>query len=238
MADGTRGPGFPSTRWSVVIRAGASEGSQAREAIAEFCGAYWFPVYAYIRQKGRDEDQAADLAQDYFARLIEKATLAAADPGKGRFRAFLLADLAYFLADAHDRQAAQKRGGGVRFLPIDAEERYQAELADGMTPERIFDRVWALSLLSSVIDRLRADHARAGKSDAFDSLKFVLTDGPGNVPYADLARRMGISEGAVQVAVHRLRKRYKALLLETIAATVDDPAEIDDEVRDLFAALS
>jgi RNA polymerase sigma-70 factor (ECF subfamily) len=229
--------GFPTTRWSRVVQAGGPEGPQAQEALADFCRAYWFPVYAYIRHRGHDEDRAADLAQDYFARLIEKGTLAAADPGKGRFRAFLLADLAFFLADARDRQAALKRGGGVRFVPLDAEERYRSEPVDGMTPERVFDRAWALSLLSGVIDRLRAEQAEAGRADAFEALKEVLTDGPRTVPYAELARRLGTTEGAVQAAAHRLRKRYKALLLETIAATVDDPAEVDDEVRALFAAL-
>src|SRR4051794_28181431 len=225
---------LPTTRWSRVAAACGPDGPGSRRALAEFCRAYWLPVYAYIRRRGRDPDRAADLAQDYFARLIEKGTLAAADPGKGRFRAFLLADLAFFLADSHDRDVALKRGGGVRFIPLDAEGRYQAEPVDAMTPERLFDRAWALSLLAGVIERLQAEQVAAGKADAFEALKVVLTDGPRAVPYADLAHRLGISEGAVQVAVHRLRKRYKALLVEAIAATLDDPAEVADEIRALF----
>jgi RNA polymerase sigma-70 factor (ECF subfamily) len=227
---------FPTTHWSGVARAGGPGGPQAAEALADFCRAYWFPVYAYIRRRGNDEDQAADLAQDYFARLIEKGTLAAA-PGKGRFRAFLLADLAFYLADARDRQAALKRGGAVRFIPLDAEGRYRAEPVERMTPERAFDRAWAMSLLAGVIDRLQAEQARAGKAGAFEALKGVLTGGPRAARYAEVARRLGTTEGAVQVAAHRLRKRYKAMLLETIAASVVDPAEVDDEVRALFAAL-
>jgi RNA polymerase sigma-70 factor (ECF subfamily) len=169
---------------------------------------------------------------------MEKGTLAAADPGKGRFRAFLLADLAFFLADTRDRQLALKRGGGVRIVPIDAEERYRAEPIDGMTPERVFDRAWALSVLSGVIDQLQAEYLEAGKAGTFEALKGVLTDGPRTVPYAERARCLGTTEGAVQVAAHRLRKRFKALLVEMIAATLDDSAEVDDEVRALFAALS
>jgi DNA-directed RNA polymerase specialized sigma24 family protein len=230
--------GFPTTRWSRVGRAGDPSDSRAREALTELCRSYWFPVYAYIRRKGHDPDRAADLTQGFFARLIEKGTLAAADPVKGRFRAFLLADCAFFLADARDREAALKRGGGVRFVPIDAEGRYRVEPIDDLTPERHFDRAWALSLLAAVVDRLRAEFASAGKLDTFEALKVVLTDGPRAMPYADLARRLGATEGAVQVAAHRLRKRYKALIREQIAATVDDPAEVEDEIRDLFAALS
>jgi RNA polymerase sigma factor (sigma-70 family) len=237
MNESTPPAGFPTTRWSRFARPGDPDDPQAREALADFCRAYWFPVYAYIRRKAHDADRAADLAQDYFARLIEKRTLAAAEPGKGRFRAFLLADVAFFLADARDRQAARKRGGAVRFVPLDAEGRYRAEPADEMTPERVFDRAWALSLLSGVIDRLRTEQAEAGKAETFEALKGVLTDGPRAMPYAELARRLGTTEGAVQVAAHRLRKRYKALLLEAIAATVDDPADVDDEVRALFTAL-
>jgi RNA polymerase sigma-70 factor (ECF subfamily) len=229
--------GFPTTCWSRVGRAGDPSDSQAREALTELCRVYWFPVYAYIRRKGHDADRAADLAQDFFTRLIEKGTLAAADPVKGRFRAFLLADCAFFLADARDREAALKRGGGVRFVPIDAEGRYRAEPVDDLTPEHLFDRAWALSLLAAVVDRLQAEFAAAGKLDTFEALKLVLTDGPRSMPYAELARRLETTEGAVQVAVHRLRKRYKALVREQIAATLDDPGEVEDEIRDLFAAL-
>lgn len=231
-------PGFPTTRWSQIQKAGDPVDSEAREALTELCRGYWFPIYAYIRRKGHDADRAADLAQDFFTRLIEKGTLAAADPSKGRFRAFLLADCAFFLADARDREAALKRGGGIRFVPIDAEGRYRAEPVDDLTPEKLFDRAWALSLLAAVVDRLQAEFAREGKAAAFEVLKVVLTDDPRAIPHAELARRLGTTEGAAQVAVHRLRKRYKALIREVIAQTVADPAEVEDEIRSLFRALA
>jgi len=238
MNESTTPAGFPTTRWSRIVCAGSSEGEEARQALTDLCRAYWFPVYAYIRRMGHNGDEAADLAQDYFVRLMEKGTLAAVDRGKGRFRAFLLTDLAFFLADARARQAALRRGGGRRFVPLDAEGRYQAEPVDGLTPERVFDRAWALSLLGAVIDRLQTEQAEAGKADAFEALKEVLTGGPRAVRYAELARRLGTTEGALQVAAHRLRKRYKALLLEAIGETLDDSAEVEDEVRALFVALA
>jgi DNA-directed RNA polymerase specialized sigma24 family protein len=238
MAEPHKATGFPTTCWSRVRHASDPRSEEAREALTELCLAYWFPVYAYIRRKGHDADRAADLAQDYFVRLLEKGTLAAANPVKGRFRAFLLADCAYFLADARDHDAALKRGGGVRFLPIDAEGRYRAEPVDDLTPDRLFDRAWALSLLAAVVEQLKAEFAANDKAETFEVMKIVLTDGPRAVPFAELARRLGSTEGAAQVAVHRLRKRYKAVVREQIAATVDDPSEVEDEIRALFAALA
>jgi DNA-directed RNA polymerase specialized sigma24 family protein len=237
MTESPGRPGFPTTRWSRVAGAGDPCKELAREALAGLCRAYWFPVYAYIRRKGADPDRAADLTQDYFARLIEKGTLTHADPAKGRFRAFLLADCAFFLADARDREAALKRGGGVQFVPLEAEGRYRLEPVDDLTPEKLFDRAWALSLLDAVVGRLRAEFAATGKAETFEALKVVLTDGPRAVPLIEIARRLGMTEGAVQVAVHRLRKRYKALVRERISETVDDPSEVEDEIRALFAAL-
>jgi hypothetical protein len=182
--------------------------------LAELCTAYWFPVYALIRRKGHDPDAALDLTQGYFARLLEKPVLAAADRRRGRFRAFLLTDCVHFLANAHDRAARLKRGGGHTFVPIDsgaAEGRYGAEPAHDLTPERLFERAWAMTILSVVFDALRREYESQAKVAVF--------------------------EAAVKVAVHRLRKRYKALLREQIAATVDDPSEVDDEIRALFDAL-
>jgi DNA-directed RNA polymerase specialized sigma24 family protein len=231
-------PGFPTTRWSRVRQASDPASPEAREALTALCLAYWFPVYAYIRRKGYDPDRAADLAQDSFVRLPEKETLAAANPVKGRFRAYLLADCAFFLADARDHEAALKRGGGVRFLPLDAEGRYRLEPVDDLTPDRLFDRAWALSLLAAVVARLKAEFASSGKLETFQVLKVVLTDGPRAVSLAELARRLGSTEGAAQVAVHRLRERYKSLVREQIVTTVDDPAAVEDEIRALFAALA
>ncbi len=238
MSDQPAKPSFPTTRWSRVQHASDPTSPEVREALTELCLAYWFPIYAYIRRKGFDADRAADLAQDYFVRLLEKRALAAANPVKGRFRAFLLADCAFFLADTRDHDAALKRGSGIRFLPLDAEGRYRAEPVDDLTPDRLFDRAWALSLLAAVVVRLQAEFASTGKLETFEAMKFVLTDGPRAVPLAELARRLGITEGAAQVAVHRLRKRYKALVREQIAATVVDHADVEDEIRALFAALA
>jgi RNA polymerase sigma-70 factor (ECF subfamily) len=166
--------------------------------------------------------------------------LAAADRRKGRFRAFLLTDCVHFLANAHDRAARLKRGGDRTFVPIDsscAEGRYGAEPAHELSAERLFERAWALTLLAAVFDALRREFESEGKLAAFEELKVVLEEGPGAVRYAEIAARLGMSEGAVKVAVHRLRKRYKALLRDRIAATLDDPAEVDDEIRALFDAL-
>ena len=179
MADPGSSARFPTTLWSRVVAAARRDAPEDRNALAELCAAYWFPVYAFIRRKGNDPESALDLAQDYFTRLLEKRTLAAADPTKGRFRAFLRADIAFFLADSRDRDAALKRGGGIRFIPlIDAEARYAAEPAVGLTPACLFDRAWALSLLATVVDRLRDEFESDGKADVFDSLKVVLEDDP------------------------------------------------------------
>ncbi len=211
-----------------------------RAALGEFCAAYWFPVYALVRRKGFDRDAALDLTQDYFARLLEKPVLAAADREKGRFRAFLLTDCVHFLANARDREGRIRRGGGRAFLPIDpdaAEGRYVAGPGHDLTPERLFERAWALTLLAGVFDALRGEFAAEGRLAAFEELKVVLEEGRGSVRYVAIAARLGMSEGAVKVAVHRLRQRYKALLRARIAETVEDPAEVDDEIRALFDAL-
>jgi RNA polymerase sigma-70 factor (ECF subfamily) len=240
MADHRPDGRFPTTHWSRIVAAADPGRPDAHAALAELCAAYWFPVYALIRRKGHDPEAALDLTQDYFARLLEKPVLAAADHRKGRFRAFLLTDCVHFLANARDRAARLKRGGDRTFVPIDsgaAEGRYGAEPAHDLTPERLFERTWALTLLAAVFDALRLEFESDGKGAAFEELKVVLEGGPAAVPYAEIAARLGTSEGAVKVAVHRLRKRYKALLREQIAATVDDPAEVDDEIRDLFDAF-
>jgi RNA polymerase sigma-70 factor (ECF subfamily) len=230
-------PNFPTTRWSQVRQAGELADSRAREALTELCRDYWFPVYAYIRHQDHSADASSDLTQDFFTRLIEKGTLNAADPAKGRFRAFLLSACRYFLLDARDQQNAWKRGGTIRFVPLEAEGRYQAEPIDTLTPDKLFDRAWALSLLNTVLERLQAEFAAKGKLEAFETLKIVLTEGPRAISHAEMARRLKMTEAAVQVAVHRLRKRYKTLVREQIAATVEGAEEVEDEIRDLFAAL-
>jgi len=231
---------FPSTRWSLVLVAGDPDAPLARESLAALCEAYWYPLYAYIRRRGHRPAQAQDLTQDFFARALEKGLLGEADPSRGRFRSFLRTVCAHFLANRHDWDQARKRGGGRTFLPIDsvdAEGRYARELANGLTPDRIFDRTWALTLLGRVLDQLGREYEEAGKAVTFEALRGVLAGDPDVSSYAAVAARLGTSEGAARVAAHRLRRRYGELLRQEIAATLSDPADIDDEIRDLFAAL-
>lgn len=232
---------FPTTQWSRVIAAGDPNGPGARESLTALCGIYWYPLYAYVRKRGHSPEQAQDLTQDFFTRLLEKGLIAEADPNRGRFRAFLRAVCFDFLANEHDRRNAKKRGGGRAALSIDAEDaegRYAKEYSHDLTPERIFDRTWALTLLSRVLDELKREYENGGRLSLFEDLKGFLIDGAQAVPYQDLASKLGVSEGAARVAVHRLRRRYGYLLREQIAATVDDPADVDDEIRALFAALA
>jgi RNA polymerase sigma-70 factor (ECF subfamily) len=240
MAENPAAGGFPTTHWSQVLAARDPDAASAREALSDLCQSYWFPLYAYIRRRGHDPDRARELTQDLFVRLLEKDVLAAADPTRGRFRAFLRTVCADFLANRRDWEGARKRGGDRALIPIDvaeAEGRYTGEPAHEWTAERLFDRSWALILLGRVLDGLRHEYDRAGRAATFAELSPVLTEGPGAVPYATLAARLGTTEGAVRVAVHRLRRRYGALLRAEILATVDDPAEVDDEIRALFSAL-
>ena len=230
---------FPSTHWSLVIRAGSPESPQARAALAELCSAYWYPIYAFVRRKGNGHDQALDLTQEFFARLLEKRNISAANPGKGRFRAFLRTDCEHFLIDQFRRMTA--RGGGNPTVSIDAqvaEHRYRFEPTDTLTPNRLFDRAWALTLLAKVLDLLAGEYAAKGDSELFDQLKIVLTQGKGAVSSATLAAQLGKTEEAVNMAAHRLRKRYRAILEDQIATTLDDPSEMEDEIRSLFEAIT
>jgi RNA polymerase sigma-70 factor (ECF subfamily) len=233
---------FPTTCWSLVARAGGASSPDAREALEVLCRAYWFPIYAFIRRHGADMEAARDLTQTYFARLLDKDLFLVADPQKGRLRSFLKTDCTFFLADERDRERAQKRGGEramIRIEALDAEDRYRRELADELTPERQFDRTWALTLLERVLNQLAGEYANSGRTALFERLQIVLTLGSPRSPYAALASQLSMTQGAVQVAVHRLRRRYRAILREGIAATLDNPtdAEVEDEIRALFAAL-
>lgn len=230
---------FATTRWSLVAAAQDRTAPAARAALADLCRVYWFPVYGYVRRRGHPHHAAEDLTQAFFARLLEKSDLAAADPARGRFRSFLLTACQHFLANEHDRATARKRGGGVAHVPIDfsgADSRTSFEPAGGEPPERAFDREWALGLLDRALTELRAEYAESGRGKLFDGLKDALAGGA-EVPYAAKAREIGLTEGAVKVAVHRLRQRYRARLRALIADTVATPDEVDDEIRDLFAAL-
>jgi RNA polymerase sigma-70 factor (ECF subfamily) len=232
---------FPTTRWSQVVAAGGRGDPAAREALATLCAAYWYPLYAFVRRKGHPPDEAADLVQGTFANLLARDGLAAVEPRRGRFRAFLVAVCAHHLADFRDRDRAAKRGGGVAPLSFDrvhAEHRCAAEPADELTAERLYERRWATSMLEHAVARLEAESVAAGKATLVSRLLPTLTGGRGEVRLAAIAAELGMTEGAVKTAASRLRKRYGAILREEIARTVADPADVEEEVRDLFAALA
>lgn len=233
------GSQFPTTRWTLVVAAGDHRRKEARSALISLCENYWYPLYAYVRRRGYPPDQAQDLTQEFFVRLIEGRYLDRVDPEKGRFRAFILTSLKFFVADEADRQRAHKRGGGaVASLEFSSgEDRYQREPAHDETPERIFERRWALSVLDRVVERLRNEFVQHGRPEHFERLKVFLL-GQSDAPYAALALEMNTSEGALKVAIHRLRKRYRELFRQEIADTVADPAEVESELRFLAAALA
>jgi len=229
---------FPTTSWTLVVAAGDPAHRDCRGALVRLCEHYWYPVYAYVRRRGHPREEAQDLTQDFFVRILEGRYLDRADPSRGRFRSFLLNSCKYFLADQADRERALKRGAGA-ILPFEVssgEERYRFEPLDNETPEHIFERNWALSLLDRVVSCLRDEFTQHGKLSDFEKLKVLLL-GQAEVPYAELAREMGASEGGLKVAIHRLRKRYRVLFQREIAETVADPAEVDSEIRFLFSAL-
>lgn len=230
---------FPTTRWTLVVAAADPQRKEARSALVSLCESYWYPLYAYVRRRGYLPDKAQDLTQEFFIRVLEGRYLDRADPEKGRFRAFVLTSLKFFLADEGDRERAQKRGGGAA-LPLEfssGEERYEREPAHDETPERIFERRWALSVLDRVVERLRIEFVHHGRPEHFERLKVFLL-GHSDAPYAALAREMNTSEGALKVAIHRLRKRYRELFRQEIADTVAGPAEVESELRFLAACLT
>jgi len=224
-----------------VLAAGADASSAAADqALTTLCETYWYPLYAFLRSRGSTVEDAQDLTQAFFARVLEKHALRQADPARGRFRSFLLASLKNFASNEHDRDVARKRGGGVPLVSLEfesAEGRFQLEPPSHETPERIFDRRWALTLLDRVLSRLNAEMAGAGREAQFDRLKTYLTGDEPQLSYAQTASELGMSEGAVKVAVHRLRRQFRDLLRDEIAQTVSSPAEIDDELRHLWSAV-
>ena len=229
---------FPTTRWTLVVAAGDPDRTEARSALVSLCENYWYPLYAYLRRRGYPAEQAQDLTQEFFIRVLEGRYLDRADPERGRFRSFLLSSLKFFVADEEDRNRAHKRGGGA-LVPLEfssGEERYQREPAHDETPERIFERRWALSVLDRVVERLRNEFVQHGRPEHFERLKVFLL-GQSDAPYAALAREMNTSEGALKVAIHRLRKRYRELFRQEIADTVADPADVESELRHLASVL-
>ena len=232
---------FNTTHWSVVLLAGQSPAPDADAALDKLCRTYWYPLYAYVRRAGHSPEDAQDLTQEFFARLLEKKYLQFADPDRGRFRSFLLKSLQHFLVNEWVRGQAQKRGGGQKIFSLDeaaAERSYLQQPADQLSPESLYDKRWAMTLLERAMERLGANYAASGKRDVFDQLKrLLLTEGSGE-SYRQLAGPLGLSEGAVKVAVHRLRQRFREAVRSEIAQTVATPAEVDEELRCLMAALS
>jgi RNA polymerase sigma factor (sigma-70 family) len=230
--------GFSTTRWTMIVAAGRSSDGQGRMAMEELCRTYWYPLYAHVRRRGHSKEDAEDLTQSFFARLLEKNHLDGLSPERGRFRSFLLAALKHFLANEWDKSQSKKRGGGVSLLSLDwqdAESRYRIEPADQLSPDKLYDRAWALTLLERVLRRLE----RANEGNAyFSELKPCLTTERGAIDYPEVAARLGMSENALRVAVHRLRKQYRELLRAEISETLADPQLLDDELQALYGAFA
>jgi RNA polymerase sigma factor (sigma-70 family) len=233
---------FGDTHWSVVLSAANKQSlTEAADALEKLCRVYWPPLYAYIRRLGETPHDAQDLTQEFFARFLEKDYLAAVDQAKGRFRSFMLAALKHFLSNQRDKQRAQKRGGNAIVMRIDfhdAESHCQFQPSQNVTPEIIFQRRWAAALLEQSLARLRRYYAADEKSALFDQIKHTLTEGRGNLAYADLGAALGISEAAVKMAVRRLRQSYREAIRAEIAATVANPSEVEDELREVLRAYT
>jgi DNA-directed RNA polymerase specialized sigma24 family protein len=231
---------FATTRWSIVLAAGQPDAAQSRAALATLCQTYWYPIYAFIRRRGYSVIDAQDYTQEFFATLLEKDYVQDADRERGRFRTFLLIAVTRFLSKQREREHAAKRGAGRLVLSLDldaGEGRYQLEPVEQWTPERLFERRWALTLLERVLERLGERYAEQGKRELFESLKVFLTAPETAGMHAEQAARLGMTEGALKVAVHRLRRRYRDLLKEEIAETVAHPDEMAAELDYLMAAL-
>jgi len=245
----TSGARFVATRWSVVLAAagrGGTDGGVAastassRRALEELIRAYWFPLYAFVRRRGSSPQQAEDLTQGFFAHLLENEGLTSVDRARGKFRSFLLAAFTHFAADQHDKAIAAKRGGRLRVLSLDtaaAEASYAKELADTMTPERLFERSWAIAVLNQVVLRLEQEYAGRDKLALFEALRYHLDGQADERSHAETARSLGITEGAVRVQAHRLRRRYRDLLRHEIGQTVADDGLVDEEIRYLLNCL-
>jgi len=241
LAQGAAGaPVFATTHWSVVLAAGQQQSPQATEALEKLCRTYWYPLYAFVRRQGHNPEDAQDLTQEFFARFLAKEYFGRADPALGRFRNFLLACLKHFLSEQRRQAGRLKRGGGQTIVSWDsqtAEERYQSEPVDPVTPERVFDRHWALTLLERTLARLADEQSAAGKQEVFDRLRDYLWGERSGAGYAAMAGRLGLTEGALKVTVHRLRRRYRELLREEVAHTVAAVHEIDEELRYLITVI-
>jgi RNA polymerase sigma factor (sigma-70 family) len=232
---------FSTTHWSVVLEAGEGDTPAATEALERLCQCYWYPLYAYVRRKGHAPHDAQDLTQEFFARFLEKKYLTLADRSRGKFRSFLLTSLQHFLVNEWAKGQTARRGGGrhaISWDARDAESRYLAEPADDLTPDKIFEKRWAARLLQDTLSRLRDEYATAGKNALFEALKLFTWGERTASTYQQIGASLGLSEGAVKVAVHRMRQRYGKLLREQVAQTVGSPYEIDEELRYLRSVVS
>lgn len=232
---------FATTHWTVVLAAGSPDSSRYREALETLCRTYWFPLYAYLRRHGDNRHDAAEHTQAFFTKLLEKQSLSTINPHPGKFRSFLLTALKRFVADERERMQAQKRGGGWNEFSLsfdDAEGRYTLQPVDRLSPDKLFERSWALTVLDRVMDRLEAEMAAAEKGQLFDLARAHLCGADDAVPYREVAAKLEMTEGAIKVAVHRMRNRYREILREEIAQTVSRPSDVDEEIRALFATFA
>jgi RNA polymerase sigma factor (sigma-70 family) len=232
---------FATTHWSLVLAAGSPKSTRYHEALETLCRTYWFPLYAYLRRQGYDSHQAEDHVQAFLAGLLEKQGLRLVDPQLGRFRSYLLGALKHFLADERDRERTQKRGGGKSFLSFDfasGETQYELDPVDKLSPEKLFEKSWALTVLQRTMQRLEDESANMQGNEVFQDLVTYLAPAGDTVPYRDMGTRLNMTEGAVKAAVYRLRKRYREMLQNEISETVSSEEQIQEELRDLFTALS
>jgi len=232
---------FPTTHWSVVISAGQNTSPQATEALEVLCRTYWYPLYVHVRRRGYDAQEAQDLTQEFFLRLLTNDHLSHADRSRGRFRSYLLVALNHFLTDDWRRGQAAKRGGGQMLISLDAdtaEARYALEPSSDLTPEKVYERCWALTLLDQSMTKLKEECLAAGKDHQFEQLESYLTNEATQSDCAAVGVKLGMTPGAVSVAIHRLRHRYRELVREAVTHVVASPAEVEDEIRWLFAAAA
>ena len=235
------GGNFVTTRWTLVVAAGREGSPESLEALSALCHAYWYPIYAYVRRAGNDPHDAQDLTQEFFARFLERNDFSRARRERGRFRSFLHASLKHFLVNEWKRAHRVKRGGGRRILSLDeaaAEGRYACEPKEERSPDKIFERRWAMTLLDQAVLRLREEYVENGAEPIFEALKSLLTDVGSAASHAETARKLNMSEAAVKMAASRLRRRYRDILRVEIAQTVASPEEVDDEIKHLFSVLA
>jgi RNA polymerase sigma factor (sigma-70 family) len=233
---------FHTTRWTIVLKAAQSQAQGGQSALAQLCRVYWYPLYMFARRRGHSPDDAQDLTQGFFLHLLEQRALSGVDRLKGKFRSFLLASFQNHLSDQADRARRLKRGGDKEFVYLDAqdaEERYRMEPVESLTAERMFDARWGMTLLAEALNRLRLEYINEGKASTFEALRVFLDpiNGSSLPTYEEVATRLRLSTGGIKTLIHRLRKRYSALLREEVGRTVSDPAEIDEEIHALCEAL-